>query len=88
MKSNKKTKYNENVLNWDELNSIGVNRESLEKTENLFLLLSGEETSPLLVKLPIFNEIQEVEATLRLIEDKGKILLQITNQQSEPVMQD
>lgn len=77
MKSTDKTKYDENVLNWEELNNIGLSRQFLEKDGNLKLLLNGEETKPVKVNVTIMTKPQEVEATLRLVEEEKTIFLEV-----------
>ena len=78
MKSNNTTKFNESVINWDELNKIGVTRDSLQKSNDLELLLNGRETQPVIVNITILEQPQEVEVTLQLIEQEGTVILQLT----------
>lgn len=74
----KNTKYNENVLNWPELETIGINREGLETKGQLRILLDGEITEPVSVRVTVLGEIQEMEVTLQLLEENEKIILQMT----------
>lgn len=88
MKSEKTTKFNESVLNWEELNNIGITRNSLQESGDLELLLNGKETSPVIVTIPILGQIQDVEVILQLIEQDGKVILQLNGMPGKTVQEE
>lgn len=75
---NNKTKYNEKVLDWEELKNIGVTKEELEKNGDLIPLLNGEETKPIFVYVPILGQPKEMQVTLQIQEENDKVVLQLT----------
>lgn len=77
------TKFNENVLNWTELETIGLDRYEMEENGQLTKLLNGEITQPVAVRVTVLGEIQELEVTLQLLEEGNKIILQMTAVQPE-----
>lgn len=71
-------------LDWEQLENIGINRKKLEKDGNLDLLLQGEETNT--VPLKINNHVLSLtmDATLKLTKGaNGKPVVEINGLQTE-----
>lgn len=70
--------YKAEQIDWEKLESVGIGRAQVEKGGNLDLLLQGEETNviPIKIKTPVFS--LTMDATLSLIEDEnGKPVISI-----------
>lgn len=71
-------------LDWEQLENIGINRKKLEKDGNLELLLKGEETGT--IPLKIHNQVISLtmDATLKLTNGaNGKPVMEINGLQTE-----
>lgn len=65
-------------LDWKQLETIGINRKQLEEDGGLELLLQGEETEPVSLKINTAALSLTMDATLKLAEGTdGKPLLEI-----------
>ena len=60
--------YKAEQIDWEKLESVGISRLQIEKDENMDLLLQGEETNVMSIKIktPVFS--LTMDATLSLIE--------------------
>ena len=63
--------YRAEQIDWEKLESVGISRLQIEKDGNMDLLLQGEETSVMSIKIktPVFSLTMDV--TLSLIEDEN-----------------
>ena len=63
--------YKAEQIDWGKLESVGISRSQIENNGNLDLLLQGEETNvmPIKIKTPVFS--LTMDATLSLIEDEN-----------------
>ena len=63
--------YKAEQIDWEKLESVGISRSQIEKDGNLDLLLQGEETNVMSIKIktPVFS--LTMDATLSLIEDEN-----------------
>ena len=63
--------YKAEQIDWEKLETVGIGRAQVEKGGNLDLLLQGEETNviPIKIKTPVFS--LTMDATLSLIEDEN-----------------
>lgn len=78
---NQTKKIDESVLNWEELNSIGIKRDELQKSGNLEKLLNWEETEPVSVHISIMDTVRTFDVTLQLKEKGDKIILELNGLQ-------
>ncbi len=71
-------------LDWKQLEAIGINRKQLEEEGNLELLLQGEETEPVSLKIHTAVLSLTMDATLKLAEGTGgKPVLEINGLRAE-----
>lgn len=63
--------YKAEQIDWEKLESVGISRSQIEKGGNMDLLLQGEETNVMSIKIktPVFS--LTMDATLSLIEDEN-----------------
>lgn len=63
--------YKAEQIDWVKLESVGISRSQIEKDGNMDLLLQGEETNVMSIKIktPVFS--LTMDATLSLIEDEN-----------------
>ena len=63
--------YKAEQIDWEKLESVGISRSQIEKDGNMDLLLQGEETYVMSIKIktPVFS--LTMDATLSLIEDEN-----------------
>lgn len=63
--------YKAEQIDWEKLESVGISKELIEKDGNLDLLLQGEETNVMSVKIktPVFS--LTMDATLSLTEGEN-----------------
>lgn len=63
--------YKAEQIDWEKLESVGISRLQIEKDRNMDLLLQGEETNVMSIKIktPVFS--LTIDATLSLIEDEN-----------------
>lgn len=65
-------------FDWKQLDTIGINRKHLEEKGNLNLLLQGEETEPVSLKICTAVLSLTMDATLKAVEGPdGKPVLEI-----------
>lgn len=66
-------------LDWKQLETIGINRKQLEEDGNLELLLQGEETEPISLKIHTDVLSLTMDATLKLTESPDGIRIMEIN---------
>lgn len=65
-------------FDWKQLNAIGIHKEQLEEDGNLNLLLQGEETEPISLKMRTDRLSLTMDATLKAVEEPdGQPVLEI-----------
>lgn len=65
-------------FDWKQLNAIGIHKERLEEDGNLDLLLQGEETEPVSLKMRTDILSLTMDATLKAVEGPdGQPILEI-----------
>ena len=78
--------YKAEQIDWEKLESVGISRSQIEKDGNLDLLLQGEETNVMSIKIktPVFS--LTMDATLKLVPgDNNKPIMEINGlRQEEP----
>ena len=78
--------YKTEQIDWEKLESVGISRSQIEKDGNMNLLLQGEETNVLSIKIktPVFS--LTMDATLKLVPgDNNKPIMEINGlRQEEP----
>lgn len=71
-------------LDWEQLENIGINRKKLEKDGNLELLLQGEETDTVPLKIRTSVLSLTMDATLKLAKGtNGMPVMEINGLQTE-----
>lgn len=78
MKQNDNQIFRKEELDWKELETIGIHKEELEKSGDMELLLQGEETEtvPLKIRTPALR--LTMDATLRItVGTDGKPVMEI-----------
>ncbi len=70
-------RFSEADVNWEEFASIGILRDELEAAGELTTLLSGQKTDVLSLSLVLLGADVVLDATLQLIEKKGRPILEI-----------
>lgn len=71
-------------FNWNELETVGIYKEKLEKSGDMELLLQGETTQviPLEIRTPVLSIM--LDATLKIVEGPdGKPIVEINGLSSE-----
>ena len=63
--------YKAEQIDWEKLESVGISKSQIDKDGNMDLLLQGEETNVMSIKIktPVFS--LTMDATLSLIEDEN-----------------
>ena len=78
--------YKTEQIDWEKLESVGISRSQIEKDGNMDLLLQGEETNVMSIKIktPVFS--LTMDATLKLVPgDNNKPIMEINGlRQEEP----
>ena len=78
--------YKTEQIDWEKLESVGISRSQIEKDGNMNLLLQGEETNVMSIKIktPVFS--LTMDATLKLVPgDNNKPIMEINGlRQEEP----
>ena len=78
--------YKAEQIDWEKLESVGISRSQIEKDGNMDLLLQGEETYVMSIKIktPVFS--LTMDATLKLVPgDNNKPIMEINGlRQEEP----
>lgn len=71
-------------FDWKQLETIGISRKQLEENGNMDLLLQGEETEPISLKLRTEVLSLTMDATLKAVEGSdGKPVLEINGLNTE-----
>lgn len=71
-------------LAWKQLENIGINRKQLEEDGSLEILLQGEETDPVPLKIHTHVMSLTMDATLKLAKGPdGKTVMEINGLQNE-----
>ena len=71
-------------FDWKQLNSIGIHKKRLEEDGNLNLLLQGEETEPVSLKMRTDILSLTMDATLKAVEGPdGQPVLEINGLNAE-----
>jgi hypothetical protein len=78
------TRFGEDDVNWGELAGIGILKDELEETGELTSLLSGGKTGVLTLNLVLLGADVVLDATLQLVEKKGKVLLDVVGIEPAP----
>lgn len=74
-------------LDWKQLEAIGINRKQLEEGGNLELLLQGEETEPVSLKIRTAVLSMTTDATLKLAEGaNGSPIVEINGLNADAVL--
>lgn len=74
-------------LDWKQLATIGIDKQQLEENGNLELLLQGEETEPVSLKIRTAILSMTMDATLKLAEGSdGKPVMEINGLRTDETM--
>lgn len=79
------TLYGINDINWNELESINIYREDLEKSGDMEKLLNGEKTEPINLHLMLLGIDVELDATLQIIRDGETPIVEILGIRQETI---
>ncbi len=71
------------AVNWEELESIGVYRDDLEKNGELEPLLNGEKTNPVNLHLMFCGIDIDLDATLQLVHLDDSYIVEIKGVSAE-----
>lgn len=63
--------YKTEQIDWEKLESVGISKSQIEKDGNMDLLLQGEETNVMSIKIKTTVFSLTMDATLSLIEDEN-----------------
>lgn len=63
--------YKTEQIDWEKLESVGISKSQIEKDGNMDLLLQGEETNVMSIKIKTSVFSLTMDATLSLIEDEN-----------------
>ena len=78
--------YKAEQIDWEKLESVGISKSQIDKDGNMDLLLQGEETNVMSIKIktPVFS--LTMDATLKLVPgDNNKPIMEINGlRQEEP----
>lgn len=73
----KKSVFPQDMVNWSELEAIGIYKEDLEKNGELESLLNGEKTNPVNLHLMLYGIDIDLDATLQLIQQDDICIVEI-----------
>lgn len=74
-------------LDWKQLATIGIDKQQLEEDGNLELLLQGEETEPVSLKIRTAVLSMTMDATLKLAQGPdGKPVMEINGLRADETM--
>lgn len=74
-------------LDWKQFETISINRKQLEENGNLELLLQGEETEPISLKIRTAVLSRTMDATLKLAKGTdGNPVLEINGLRADKIM--
>lgn len=85
MDENKKNVFPQDAVNWDELEAIGIYRDELETNGELELLLNGQRTNPVNLRLMMLGIDIDMDATLRLILQGETYIVEINGITPDPL---
>lgn len=69
--------FNVEAIKWNELENIGINREALEESGDLGVLLEGKKTGIQTLHLTCLGIEVVMDATLQLVDNEGEPQLEI-----------
>lgn len=75
--NNNHSAFDVEAIKWNELEKIGINREALEDSGDLAVLLEGKKTSIQTLHLTCLGIEVVMDATLQLIDNEGEPQLEI-----------
>jgi len=78
-----KAKFNSKDVNWEELDAIGISRETLDKTGQTQRFLNGEKTNPISLQITLLGCELEIEACLQLMENNESPIVSIISLSAE-----